>query len=163
MKIKYLRPFLCVAAAMPSPAFAGIFADDLGRCVVNSTTEGDRALLVRWMFLTAAANPAFDDLTSISEAERREGYRAAAAVYDRLLLRACRRESVAALRGEGSAGIEAGFQALGQVAGREMMASRESVTALRDLSTYMDGPGLEALGREAGVPAPSGGTQPQGR
>jgi len=102
---------LGLAIGLASPARAGVFADDLGRCVVSATTPQDRAALMRWMFVTAAANPAFRDLATVSAEQSREATRGAAAVFDRLLLRTCRRESIAALRGEGTAGIEAGFQA----------------------------------------------------
>lgn len=135
--------------AVSAPASAGPFADELGRCAVNATTQVERAALMRWMFVVASANPAFADLSAVDDAERQGSVRAAAAVFDRILLRACRRESVAALRNEGQAGIQAGFQTLGQLAGREMMEAPAGRSSLEQLGTYLDLAGLEALGREA--------------
>jgi hypothetical protein len=149
MKTGYLAIAGLLAAS--APATAGPFADDLGRCAVDASTEADRTALVRWMFVSAAANPAFADLSAVSDAERDRSLRAAAAVFDRILLRDCRRESVAAMRNEGGAGIEAGFQTLGQLAGREMMASPAGAASLARLGSYMDIAGLEVLHREAGV------------
>jgi hypothetical protein len=136
---------------LSSPAAAGIFADDLARCTVSSSTPEDRRLLVRWIFIVAASNPEFSDLASISATQRENGFRGVARVFDRLLLRDCRSQSVAAMRNEGGAGLEAGFRSLGQLAGREMMTSPAGLSSLQDLGRYMDQAGLAALRREAGV------------
>jgi hypothetical protein len=154
MKMRHSGLGLCLAMAICSPAAAGIFADDLGRCVVTATTIADRSALMRWMFVTAAANPAFADLATVTPAERQGAVRAAAAVYDRLLLHTCRRETMAAMRNEGATGLEVGFQALGMAAGREMMNSPAGSASLGQLVENMDSAGLEALAREAGVPMP---------
>jgi len=143
-----------IAMAGSGPATAGIFADDLARCTVTSSTTEDRSALIRWMFVVAAANPAFSDLASIGATQREQAFRRAAAVFDRLLLHDCRRQSVAAMQNEGPASLESGFQAVGQLAGREMMSSPASVASLQDMTRFMDLAGLEALRREAGIPDP---------
>jgi hypothetical protein len=145
-----------LAMALPNPATAGVFADDLGRCAINATSAADRQVLVRWMFMVAAENPALVDLTAISDAERQQGFRAAAALYDRLLLHDCRRETVQVLRNEGADGLGAGFQVLGQLAGREMMNSPQSAASLRDFFTGMDRAGMDEVMREAGLPVRPG-------
>jgi hypothetical protein len=147
MKLKYLAG-ACLSLAQP--AHAGPFAEDLGRCVVNATTEADRSALMRWMFVAVAGNPVFADIVDVTSAQRQQATRAAAAVFDRLLLRACRRESMLALRHEGNGGLEAGFRALGMVAGREMMSTPEGSVSLGELTNSMDSAGMEALAREAG-------------
>jgi len=49
---------LCVASALVfgciSSASAGVYADDLGKCLVASTTKDDRSNLIRWLFVAAA-------------------------------------------------------------------------------------------------------------
>ena len=147
-------------ATTPSPAGAGVFTDDLSRCLVRATTAEDRAALVRWVFLTFAANPAFVDLVSVTEGEREQGIRSAARVYDRLLLIACRQETLQAWRAEGALAIEHGFEAIGNVAARELMGSPQSVAAVAELTTFMDMAALEVLAREAGVAAAEPPAQP---
>ena len=151
MKTGYLA--IAGLLALSAPAVAGPSADALGRCAIGATTEADRTALIRWMFVSASANPAFADLSAVSDAKRDQSVRAAAAVFNRILLSACRRESVAALRDEGAAGIRTGFQALGQLAGREMMASPAGASSLEQLGAYMDTAGLAALGMEAQAPS----------
>jgi hypothetical protein len=42
--------FGCLVLAIASPVDAGVFSDDLSKCLVRSTTATDRAELVRWVF-----------------------------------------------------------------------------------------------------------------
>jgi hypothetical protein len=140
--------WLC-GALIPATARAGIYADTLGRCAVEATNQADRIVLMRWVFITVSANPGLDDLTSITPEARETNLRAVAGMFNRIMLVACRREAVAALRHEGRTGIEGGFGALGQLAGTEMMMTPSAMSAMQGLDRYLDRAGLEALGREA--------------
>jgi hypothetical protein len=144
-----------LAALLPGPAQAGVHADTLGRCAIGATSAAERTALLRWIFITAAANPELADLASVDSAVRERSVRAAANVFNRVLLTACRRESVAALRHEGAGGLQRGFEALGQLAGMEMMTSPAGMAAMAQLGSYMDTAGLAALGREAGERPPT--------
>jgi hypothetical protein len=154
MKKIYLAIAGLFLSALSCPAAAGVFADDLARCTVSESSAADRTVLVRWTFVVAAANPVFSDLASVSEAEREQAFRTAGVVFDRLLLHDCRRQSVAAIQNEGPAALESGFQALGLLAGREMMSSPASARSLQDLGRFMDMEGIASLRREAGIPEP---------
>jgi len=141
-----------LTAALPGAAHAGPFADDLGRCAVNASTTSDRTALLRWMFVTAAANPALSDLSATTPAMRGQAIRAAAGVFNRIMLTDCRSQVVAAIRNEGSEALNAGFASLGRVASRDMMNSPAGSASLEQLVNQMDGDGMAQLGREAGVP-----------
>ena len=140
-------------AALPAPALAGIFGDDLTRCTVNATTRADRTALMRWTFIVASANPAFADLAAVDETKRQQNFREIAAIFNRLILRDCRREAVAALRAEGGSAVGSAFQTLGEVAGREMLSSPASAASAAELDRFIDMDGMAALAREAGVSA----------
>lgn len=140
----------CLAAALPGgEARAGIYADALGSCAREATSQEDRTILIRWSFIAAMANPRLADLASISPEARERSFRAAGQVFNRVMLTACRRQTAAALRNEGAAGVQAGFQALGELAGMEMMLAPESLAVIAQIDRYLDREGLEALGREA--------------
>ena len=141
---------LC-AGLSPSSAAAGIFTDDFSRCLVRSATPEDRQALLRWLFLAAAANPALDGLVEVSETNRDVFNRAAASVFNRLLLDACRADAVAAIRNEGVGAVEAGFRTLGELAGREMMNTPQGRAHMAELDRFLDTNGMEALGTEAGI------------
>ena len=142
--------FLGLAAALSSGAArAGVHADTLGRCATEATSAADRTALLRWMFIVAGTNPALADLTAVTPEARDRTFRAVGDLYNRVLLTACRREAVAAIRHEGIAGIQGGFEALGRLAALEMMTTPAALTAMEELSRYMDMTGMEALEREA--------------
>ena len=73
-----------LAAAVP--ANAGVFTDDLSRCIVQKTTDTDRTLLVKWMFAAVTRNPDLAGMASLSEADRDKLNSSTAALYDRLIL-----------------------------------------------------------------------------
>ena len=139
--------------ALPAPAFAGIFTDDLTRCTVNATTPADRTALMRWTFIVASANPAFANLAVVNETQRQQSFREVGAIFNRLVLHDCRREAVLALRAEGGGALGIAFQTLGELAGREMMNSPASAASAADLDRFLDMEGVAALTREAGVTA----------
>jgi hypothetical protein len=149
MKRTFLAATCLLGAALPSQASAGPYADTLGRCAIQATSTEDRAALTRWIFIAASSNPALADLVTIPAAAREQSSRAVARLVNRILLEGCRRETVAAVQHEGQGAIQGAFQALGQMAGIEMMAAPEAQAALRGLDGYLDAEGLEALGREA--------------
>lgn len=148
----------CLATMMlPGAAQAGPFADDLGRCTVSATTDADRNDLLRWIFVTAAANPALRDLSAATPATRDAVVRTAARVFSRVMLVDCRPQAIAALRNEGPGAMGAGFEMLGRAASRQMLSQPGGAASLEQLVNQMDMDGLIALGREAGVemgPAP---------
>ena len=154
MRLRLFTIGSLLAVAFASPASAGVFSDDLVRCEVNAATAADRALLGRWIFIVAGANPAFADLIAISDAERQQSNRLVASLFERLLLRDCRREAVAALRNEGAPALAQAFQTIGEVAGREMVSSPASMASAGEIDHYLDGAGLAALRREAGIADP---------
>jgi hypothetical protein len=110
MRLRWLVILGALGLPVAGGASASVFSDDLARCLVAETTSEDRTNIVRMMFYAAAANPAFSGLTNISDAQRRDGLRTAAAVYDRLVLVDCRAESIAAIRNDGAASVELAFQ-----------------------------------------------------
>jgi len=152
MRLRYAAVAILLAA-LPAPAFAGLFTDDLTRCTVNATTLADRTALMRWMFIVASANPAFANLVTVNETQRQHSFREAGAIFNRLVLHDCRREAVLALRAEGSGALGTAFQTLGELAGREMMSSPASAASAADLDRFLDTEGVTALVREAGAPA----------
>lgn len=48
---------LTLGVAAPAVSHAGLYTDDLARCLVVSTSTQDRADLVRWIFSAASAHP----------------------------------------------------------------------------------------------------------
>jgi hypothetical protein len=137
--------------AVASPAEAGVFTDDLSRCMVSKATASDRDAFMAWMFSAVSAAPRLQKLTTLDRAKRDEIAATAASVFQRLLLVDCRKEAVAALKAEGRNGMIQSFGALGRAATEQMFQSPEAQVELESLGKNFDEAKLEALGAEAGL------------
>lgn len=133
-------------------AQAGVYTDDLSKCLVKSTSTTDRVVLVRWMFAMLALHPAVQPLASVSAEQREGASKTAAGLFARLLTADCRNESVSALKYEGVAAIGSSFQVLGQVASRDLMTDPNVAKGMHQLGTDLDSDQkLKDLLKDAGI------------
>jgi len=123
----------------------GPYTDDLSKCLVASTTQDDRALLVQWIFSMAALHPAVKSMANLSDADRDELNRRVAGMMQGLLTSSCVAETKKALKYEGTSTIEASFTVLGQVAGRELFADPSVAGGLSGLTKHFDEKKLKGL------------------
>jgi len=105
----------------------------------------DKHALVKWMFATAALHPDVRSIASVSTEQREEINRNLAALFERLLTVACRKEAKEALQFEGPSTMESSFQVLGQVAGRELFTDPEVASGLTNTLKYIDKKKLQEL------------------
>jgi hypothetical protein len=141
--------FLAIACALAaSPARAGPYADELGKCLVQSTTRADREALVRWMFAALASHPAVKSVALVSRAQMDEANRVTGELFMRLLTTQCKDAAVRAIQYEGAGALDAGFQVLGQVAGRELMSSPDVAASMAGLEKHLDKDRLQSLAKQ---------------
>jgi hypothetical protein len=146
---------LLVAALHGSAATAGAFTDDLTKCVVRSATVDDQLALVRWDIAMTTRNPALQSLSSITPEQREKINETVAALYQRLFVGDCRKETVAALKYEGSAAPKSAFGFLGRVATKTVMSDPAVMSEMRGLASYYDRSKWADLYAEAGLPPPT--------
>ena len=132
-------------------ATAGVFTDDLSKCLVRSATARDNEVLVRWIFSAMSVHPALKDYSTLNDAQRAGLDKQAAELFERLFLTDCRKESVDAVKGDGTKAIEAGFQLLGSVAMRRIMADRGVAAGMGNLTHYLDQKKWQDFGAETGA------------
>jgi hypothetical protein len=135
----------CIALSYGPPALAGVYADDLGKCLVSSTTRDDRSDLIRWLFVAASHHPAVKPIASVSPAQQEDSDKQMGALFMKLLTVSCKTESQKALQFEGMVTIQLAFEVLGKVAGQELFTSPEVAGNLKGLAKYIDGDKLKAL------------------
>lgn len=140
-----------LGTALPVPASAGIYTDDMTRCLVRATAGPDQEVLMRWIFTIFAASPVTGNLANVTPAQRDASHEAAARLMQRLVLVDCKTETVAALKYEGSSAFEASFGALGQVAVRGLMTDPSVGAEMQRFATHIDAQKMEALLAEAGL------------
>lgn len=147
MKIRIRKWMLVVGLGFSLSAQAGVYSDDLSRCLVESSTEKDKALLVKWMFTSMALHPDVASMANVTQAQRDAANKDAADMFARLMTMTCLEQSKKAIQYEGAAAVEQGFNAFGQVAGKELFAHPNVAQALAALQNHIDTKKLEiALG-----------------
>ncbi|HBU29115.1 MAG: hypothetical protein A2X71_09910 [Thiobacillus sp. GWE1_62_9] len=125
------------------PAYAGMYADDLSRCLVEKTTAADKNALVRWVIATTTLHPAVQSLANVSVAERTRANRETALLFERLLTESCIAQTRQAAKYEGAAALQTGFQTLGQVAMAELFANPDVAKGLGELDKLIDAKKLQ--------------------
>ncbi len=135
---------LAVFATTSQPAVAGVYTDDLSKCLVSKTTSDQKAVLVNWMFSAMSLNPAVAKFVSIPVAKRKEFNVNMAALFETLMTVTCKHEMQLAIQYEGSGAIGAGFNVLGQVAGRELFANPEVAKGMAELDKFIDQDKIQA-------------------
>ena len=119
-------------------------ADDLAECLLRSTNDADRALLVQWMFAVVTLHPAVQSVATVSDSTRGSLNRGVAGLMERLLTVSCVSEARAALKNQGQQAFEASFAILGQIAARDMFADSHVMAGMEGFSHYLDAKKLQA-------------------
>ena len=133
--------FSCMAIGV----HAGVYTDDLSKCLVESTTKDDRVSLIRWMFAAISKHPAVSSLTKVTDADIDKANAATGALFMKLLTQTCRDATKKALKYEGGAAIQLSFQVLGQVAMGDMMSDPNAGGAIAGLEKFVDEKEIVAL------------------
>jgi len=134
---------------------AGLYQDDLSRCLGSAAKPEDRTMLLRWVFAAMASNPKIKDMSQVSADQAKSLSVNAAGLMQRLMLTDCHRQTVEAIKYEGAGAIQQAFGTLGQIAMADLMREDASNAYMSDLTNHLDKPQWEALMAEAGVKAPA--------
>ena len=138
----------CMAMALAigaTSARAGVYADDLGKCLVSSTSEADRTLMLKWMFSAMSQNREIAQYVQMAPEVRETLTRETAALYMRLMTESCRTQTRDAARYEGPAAIGSAFGLLGQIASQGLFNDPAVAASISELDKYYDQPKLKAV------------------
>jgi hypothetical protein len=151
---------MTVGLLLGSRAEAGVYTDDLSRCLVKFTSADDQLVFVRWVFSALTQHPALQPMSTITP-EQRDAYdKNVVALFERLTFGDCRKESIDGLKYEGPSVFAAGFRVLGEVAVRGMFGDPHVAQGMAVLGKYFDKAKMSALYHEAGVPEPQATSAP---
>lgn len=136
-------------ASAAAPASAGVFSDDLARCLVSKTTAEDKTELARWVFAAVAQGDAVKDMIRVTPEQMQKHNRVFAQLMERLLTVDCRSAAVSAIRNEGDDAIESSFGVLGESAFNVLMSDPKVDEAMSGLAEVIDSAKFEELEKEA--------------
>ncbi|MBS0365991.1 MAG: hypothetical protein JSR67_09235 [Proteobacteria bacterium] len=137
--------FFAAVLGAPQLAGAGPFADDMARCLVNSTSAADRTVLVKWIFGVITLHPDLAAMSNVTPRQRDDISSAAGTLFQKLLLDSCRSQTQQALQNEGLQTIQYAFQVLGQAATRGLFTDPQVMQGAKDLGKYVSEEKLKAL------------------
>jgi hypothetical protein len=141
---------LAGATALSTNVRAGIFADDLSRCLVSKTSVADKTVFIQWLFDAIAQNPDVK-ATKVSDADLAADNKKMAGLVDRLLEVDCRPQTIEVLKNEGASGFTSSFEVFGKVAANNLFSNPKVSEYLGRYAKDMDQDKLKALATEAGV------------
>jgi len=144
---------LVAAFWLGGPARAGVYGDDLAKCLVRSASPSDVSAFMVWLYSAMSLEPSVKVYSSMTDAQRDAATKRAAELFQRMMVVDCRKETVAAVKYEGVGSLETGFRVFGEVAGRGLFGSPEVAQSMQKMSSYVDRSKFEALAKEAGLPA----------
>lgn len=119
-------------------AQAGVYSNDLSKCLVETSTANDRIVLVKWMFTAIAAHPAVSGMSKITDRDREEINRQAAGMFVHLVGELCQSQAKKAVQFEGPYAIQQAFRVFGRVAGKELFQNPAVGKAISGLNKYVN-------------------------
>jgi hypothetical protein len=143
--MKRFHAIVAVALLTMSPAFAGVYGDDLSRCLVEKSTPEEKSLLVQWIFVAMSRHPSVSSFTRITADDVERYNKIAGELFTRLLTETCAEPSKKAIRYEGATAFQSAFQVLGQVAAGDLFQNPEVAAVMGGLDKYLDAKKLETL------------------
>lgn len=142
MRVTSALVLLLLWATAPT-ALAGPAADELSRCLVQSSTAEDKLKLVKWMFTSMALHPAVADLAPVTEAARDAANRDMAQLLASLLEARCLEPARNAIASEGAIALQTSFAIFHQVAANDLFSHPDVIAGLGALTEFLDSTDLE--------------------
>ncbi len=139
------------ACALACGANAGVYGDDMSKCLVKSATADDQAVFVQWTFAALSLHPNVKSMANVTDEQRETLNKQIAALFVRLMTKDCRAETLATLKYEGFAAAEQSFMVFGQAAGRGLFSDPAVQQGMAGLGTAFDTKDMNELLKEAGV------------
>jgi hypothetical protein len=143
---------LAIALGSAAAAHAGPYADEFSKCLGAKMSDADRTTAAVWLFEEMSANPALKPMTNVTEAQRTDARKAAAAMVQRLVTEDCRAEAAAAFRNEGGGVLMRPFYEQGQASIGLLIRDPAVTAGMQQISQYLDVAKLAAIMRD---PAPA--------
>jgi hypothetical protein len=134
-----------LVASHAMPSWAGLYTDDLSRCLVEGTSKADKTVLVQWVVLAISQHPAVTTLSKGTDADIDQANAAVGELLMRLLTDTCRDKSKLAIRYEGAGAIQTAFGTLGQVATADLFSDPSVQKVMAGLATHLDEAKLKTL------------------
>ena len=131
----------CVAVAMlgsAQVATASTTVDHLSSCLVKSTTDADKKVVLQWTFVALSAHPDLKAFSQVTTEQKDALDKNLAQVLQRILVDQCSAETKAVIQADGIQAVGDSFQELGQQTGEQILKTPEIKEQYKGLVRYLD-------------------------
>ncbi len=129
----------------PTPAGASVYGDDLAKCLVEKTSDGDKIVLAQWIYTVMSVHPSAASLAKVSDSDRTAVAKRAGAVFETLLADSCRAETAKAVKYEGPEVLKGSFTVLGQIAMTTLLANPSVSAESQNFVKFVDEAKIKAV------------------
>lgn len=143
---------MVIAILLSNLAHAGLYSDDLSRCLIEKSTEENTVTLTKWMFTALSLHPAVSSMSGVSASDIEMSNKEMAAMFMELMTIRCKEQAAKAIKYEGGIAIQQGFMVFGQVAGQSLFQNPKVAEGMSSLDKYMD---KDLLEKELGIEKPA--------
>lgn len=145
MRHPVLTIVFLLGLAMPMAARAGVYGDDLSRCLVSHTKEDDQIVMAQWIFGIMSVHPNVSAIATVDEEARTGTTKKMAQIFQTLLTESCRDETAKAMKYEGSQALNESFKMLGGIAMKTLLANPKVEAEAQAFAKYLDEAKLKAV------------------
>lgn len=138
LNLKYTIFIFLLSICLIGNAKAGVFGDNLGKCLVRSSTDADKQHLMEWIFSVISLNSAIAQYTNIPDEKRIYINKNMANLVEKLVGETCKIETNEALKNEGSSALGAAFKILAEVATNQLFGSTEVSEGSKSFLEFID-------------------------
>ena len=117
---------------------AGPYQDRYTSCILENTSERDRIILVKWLFVLLAEHPSLKDDFPTTEDDKISNDMAVADYISYVLGVKCLNETIDVLEYEGEEAFLKGFELLGEVAFMELADHEDVSSSFERYIQYID-------------------------
>ena len=129
---------LCCFFLWTKPASAGVYTDDLSKCLVAKSTPEEKTLLMTWLFAAIALNPKLAPMVNMTAKERDKINSDTGKLFEKMLTDTCKPEAKLAIKNDGTSAIVAGFNVFGEVGVRELYSEPLVAEEMDKLHKYLE-------------------------
>lgn len=141
MKIRFCT-LLFLLFSITTTAWAGPFTDEMAKCLVRSTSEADKTLLIKWIFAAMSGHPDVKALSNVTPEKGTQLNQEVAAMVVRLITKSCKNETNQAVKFEGEDTFKSSFEVLGRVAMQGLMSNPGVAAYFNDFAGQLDADAL---------------------
>lgn len=138
IKLASFCVFCALSVGVATPSRADPYSDDLAKCLVSSTTQAQKTVVIQWLFATIALHPSVAPMAKISKTERTTLNEETGKLFTQLLTVTCKKQAQQAALFDGPSALESAFSILGRSAMMGLMGDPKVADGMNGWAKYVD-------------------------